>query len=181
MFNIFLLLASAGVWTPAGVLIGGASLLVSVGIVLYGLRRVRLEREQTVEAARKTKEKERNDKLDEVVLALVGRPADTVNGFAKINGLQNKFDEHVKETRERAEKVDTCIAEIQDGLARVAAEYVTNGGSTVKDDLVTLRQGQASLLTRQSRIDAKVESLLQGQGDAAKLAANVASDLAKAA
>jgi len=145
-------IAGTGLWLPIEAIGTVTAVTISITVSIVALSRDRSMKKYAEDA-----------KLDSVVLAVVGRPASRDGTFAHIPGLvdqvkdlSDKFSEHSREVRLYQQKSDSDIIAISNRLDYVATQYVTNGGSTVKDDLVIIRRELANL-----RIT--VNGILEGQ------------------
>jgi hypothetical protein len=136
------------------------------------------------EQAEQDKQDLQSDKLDSLVLAVVGKPESPDGTFKKVDGLVDHFADYVADRAKRDTAVDKSIAEIKAEVEKVAKEYITNGGSTIKDDLVVVRtalndlrisvrgvidaQTQAAMLAHKANAEATDarEGIAQGQEDA---------------
>ena len=157
-------------WSEYGALAAWASVLIAIFGGLLALRRDRakearsrakdMEKERQDQREREKAEEERvENTLEAVVLAVLGRPASADGTFPhipgivdQVNELVNQFAAHSSDVREYQERTDRSITALREVLETVAAEYKTNGGSTVKDDLINivarlkkLEKGQAEI------------------------------------
>ena len=164
--------STAGIWVPLGAIATLLTVLVTVTIALYQIRKNKAEVERKQEEKIEALKNEQTQKIDSLVLAVVGKPASPDGTFKKVDGLVDNFDHYVKERVIRDAAIDSAIAAVNDRLDAVAKEYVTNGGSTVKDDLVVIRTGLNDL--RQS-----VKNVIASQTTAAQIASD-AADVAAA-
>ena len=178
-------LAAPDHWSEYGALAAWLSVIVAVVVAFYALKRDRareaaaraadMERERGQQKEREETEASRLEGIIEaLVLAVLGRPASADGTFPhipgivdQVNSLVNDFSKHSGEVREYQERTDLAITALRTVLEEVAKEYKTNGGSTVKDDLL-------GIIARLRKLEAGQAVLRTGQTDAAAVAEGAA-------
>ena len=138
---VVLLASSTSIWTIFEALGAVGTVAVSASIASYQLLKARGNKKMTDA-----------EKMDRLLAEVVGRPESPDGAFARVPGLVDNFNEHREEVRAHQTKVDVDIAAINERLDYVASQYVTNGGSTVKDDLIILRAAVSDLGTKLKEI-----------------------------
>lgn len=154
-------------WPVIEALASTCAVILTVVFALFAFSKDKNTDREIAEKERDVRRKQESQKLDSVVLAVVGRPASVDGTFAHIPGLVDQvqtladcFSEHRAEVLRYQEKSDADILAITSRLDYVATQYVTNGGSTVKDDLIVIRKELTNLRVT-------VDGILDGQVQAA--------------